>query len=156
MTTSDEISQAEFFRTALAAFRRKHEFVGNIVNSVAGHNIESRRVWANLLCSRLWIVGRSLLTLCDQHPRETAGEQDTIGLDHSSIAALERTLLESWVVFVYLSEPTISEAEWNLRKTIFGLYDTTTRYKILKHIGDRKTEDGRALRERINKTRTAI
>ncbi len=100
--------------------------------------MEPRRAWANLLFMRLGMVGFSLLTLCMleldnqndlEHGRVSA-------LDHSSIAALARNLLEAWIMFVYMSEPAISDDEWSLRRSILELHDSTARYRIAKDIGD--------------------
>jgi hypothetical protein len=145
------------FRVSLAGFKRKHEFVGRVLNaiasnSVANQDVEARRGWTNLLCSRLWTIGHSLLSLCGSAPIDKSpGSFDTNALDHSSIAALARALLEAWVMFVYFSDPTISETEWILRKTILELYDQTTRYKILKYIGDRKSDQAQEFRDGMAK-----
>lgn len=61
-------------------------------------------------------------------------------LDHFSIGALSRTLIDAAIMTLYLSEPSLSEAEWDLRRHVLFLHDATNRKRFLnamhKHIGE--------------------
>lgn len=60
-------------------------------------------------------------------------------LDHFSIGALTRTLVDASIMTLYLSEPSLSEAEWDLRRHVLFLHDASNRKRFLKamnkHIG---------------------
>ncbi|MBL3562988.1 DUF5677 domain-containing protein [Rhodovulum sulfidophilum] len=53
-------------------------------------------------------------------------------LDHFSIAALTRTLADASIMTLYLSEPSLSEAEWDLRRHVLFLHDASNRKRFLK------------------------
>ena len=52
-------------------------------------------------------------------------------LDHFSIGALTRTLIDSCIMTLYLSEPSLSIAEWDLRRHVLFLHDLTNRRRFL-------------------------
>lgn len=60
-------------------------------------------------------------------------------LDHFSIGALTRTLVDASIMTLYLSEPSLSEAEWDLRRHVLYLHDASNRKRFLKamhkHVG---------------------
>lgn len=149
------MSEKDYFLEARKKFEEKHGFVTRIFGAVGGLQVEPRRAWANLLFFRLAMVGNSMLTLClpelrHQQDRPT----DMSVLDHSSIAALGRTLLEAWLMFAYMSEPTVSEEEWLLRRSVLELHDVAARYRVLKDIGDLK--EAQEYRDKMEALRKAI
>lgn len=52
-------------------------------------------------------------------------------LDHFSIGALTRTLIDSCIMTLYLSEPSLSVAEWDLRRHVLFLHDLMNRRRFL-------------------------
>jgi hypothetical protein len=149
------MSEKEDFLKALQTFEAKHEFVMQISRAVGIKHPDPRRRWANLLFHRLWKAGCSVLMLCDFERRNLQQSEISL-LDHASVAALVRNILEVSAMFAYLSDLGISEPEWNLRRLVLELHDTTARCKFLKHIGDTKTEEATEFRTKIDTLRTTI
>lgn len=52
-------------------------------------------------------------------------------LDHFSIGALTRTLIDASIMTLYLSEPSLCVAEWDLRRHVLFLHDATNRKRFL-------------------------
>lgn len=52
-------------------------------------------------------------------------------LDHFSIGTLTRALIDSAIMTLYLSEPSLSRAEWDLRRHVLFLHDLTSRKRFL-------------------------
>lgn len=52
-------------------------------------------------------------------------------LDHFSIGALSRTLIDASLMTLYLSHPNLNAAEWDLRRHILFLHDATNRKRFL-------------------------
>jgi hypothetical protein len=52
-------------------------------------------------------------------------------LDHFSIGTLTRALIDSAIMTLYLSEPSLSTAEWDLRRHVLFLHDLTNRKRFL-------------------------
>ena len=66
-------------------------------------------------------------------------------LDHFSIGTLTRTLIDASIMTLYLSEPSLSEAEWDLRRNVLFLHDASNRKRFLismnKHVGTTLSTD---------------
>jgi hypothetical protein len=74
-------------------------------------------------------------------------------LDHFSIGTLTRTVVDASIMTLYLSEPGLSEAEWDLRRHVLFLHDATNRKRFLKamhkHVGKTlSTSDADAHRQK--------
>lgn len=52
-------------------------------------------------------------------------------LDHFSVAALGRAALDSAVMTMYVSEPSLNLTEWNLRRHVLYLHDHSNRKRFL-------------------------
>lgn len=52
-------------------------------------------------------------------------------LDHFSIGTLTRTLIDTTIMTLYLSEPSLALAEWDLRRHVLFLHDLTNRRRFL-------------------------
>jgi len=60
------------------------------------------------------------------------GLDDNYGfLDHFSIATLTRSVIDSAIMALYLSEPSLSKVEWDLRRQVLFLHDLTNRKRFL-------------------------
>jgi len=117
------MSERDDFLKAHMEVEEKLNFVVQILPAVYAQKVEPRRAWANLLFFRLFSVGQSILTLCIEDLRQKEPvPTDFCSLDHSSIAALTRTLLDTWLMFSYVSEIAISEEEWLLRRAALELH----------------------------------
>ena len=52
-------------------------------------------------------------------------------LDHFSVATLTRSLIDTAIMTLYLSEPSLSLAAWDLRRHVLFLHDLTNRRRFL-------------------------
>lgn len=65
--------------------------------------------------------------------RNSVNQEPEFGLlDHFSIATLTRTLVDASIMTLYLSEPSLTKAEWDLRRQVLFLHDATNRKRFLK------------------------
>jgi hypothetical protein len=129
-------SERDYFLKAHNEFQQLHEWINRLFTAIGRENVEPRRARANLLFFRLGMVGNSLLTLCVSEMRHHESEPTNISvLDDSSIASLGRTLLETCVMFMYISEPAVSEDEWLLREAVLELHGLKARHRMAKHCG---------------------
>jgi hypothetical protein len=149
------MSEGDYFLKARKDFKEKHEFVARILSAVGRLNAEPSRLWANLLFFRLAMVGNSLLVLCIPGLRDRE-PTDGGGLDHSSVAALARNLLEAQVMFLYITDPKVSEHDWLLRRAVLELHDCTTRYRMLKDIGDGDSKEAQDFKSKITPLKNLI
>jgi hypothetical protein len=148
--------ERDYFFESQKEFEEKFNFVPKILNHVYELNVEPRRTWANLLFFRLALMGNSLLSLCGPELSEDQRSASYPMLDHSSIAALARNLLESLVMFLYITEPTVSEEEWLLRRAVLELHDCTNRYRVLKDLGDGDSDEAKEFRSKIDPLKSTI
>jgi hypothetical protein len=103
------------------------------------------------------MIGNSLLVLCIPELRDQKrGPTDGGVLDHGSIAALARNLLEAWVMFLYLTDPALAEDQWLLRRAVLELHDCTTRYRMLKDIGDGDSKEVQDFKSKIDPLKNLI
>lgn len=65
------------------------------------------------------------------HGHATALRPEVGLLDHFSVGALTRTLIDSCIMTLYLSEPSLSVAEWDLRRHVLFLHDLMNRRRFL-------------------------
>jgi hypothetical protein len=56
-------------------------------------------------------------------------------LDHSSLATLARTAIDSALMVMYISHPKLTRDEWNLRRYVLYLHDLTNRKRFLAATG---------------------
>jgi len=132
-----------YFREMLSTFQTGLDLAMRFSARCDGKRVEQRHGWASWLFLRLCVVGRSLDRLAAFKTKLDEGEANT--LDHSSIAAVTRNIIEAALMFFYVSEPGVSDDEWGLRKDILDLHDCLTRYRVFKSWKDEK--EMKSLRE---------
>lgn len=149
--------EKKYFLNAQKEFEEKFDFVPQIFRHVYNLNVEPRRMWANLLFYRLALIGNSLLFLCGPELSEDERYAPHLSLlDHSSIAALARNLLEALLMFLYITDLAASEEEWLLRRAVLELHDCTARYRMLKDLGDGDTDEAKEFRGKIDPLKSTI
>lgn len=82
----------------------------------------------------------SVLAICDKAEAFSEGEGL---LDHFSIGVLTRVIVDTAIMAMYLSEPSLSKDEWNLRRKVLYLHDHVNRKRYLdvgKRLHSRSTE----------------
>lgn len=74
----------------------------------------------------------SIELICINDPSVPSGDRF---LDHFSIAALTRCVIDSTIMTLYQSEPSLSHAEWDLRLHVLLLHDLSNRKRFLTIMG---------------------
>ncbi|WP_139111102.1 DUF5677 domain-containing protein [Stappia indica] len=72
--------------------------------------------------------GIAINSICIEHINTP---QEAPLLDHFSIGALTRVLIESCIMTLYISDLKINVAQWDLRRQILFLHDATNRKRFL-------------------------
>ncbi len=57
--------------------------------------------------------------------------KDASALDHFSVAALGRIVIDACIMALYISEPSLTLHQWNLRRHVLYLHDHTNRKRFL-------------------------
>ncbi len=83
---------------------------------------------ASFVFTRMCIAAGTLLYVL----RRDIGNSKEQTLDHYSIGILSRNIIESALMFHYLSEDGVSREEWELRIAIFNLHDSTLKVRLWK------------------------
>jgi hypothetical protein len=114
-TTEEEDKWFEGQKVKFSWVCEQAKFISNRV----GKQIASpRHGYATWLWLRACITSTSMTRLFDP---QIAGKARYI--DHASLAALARTLIENVAACVYLGDHTVSEDEWNARRLVMLLND---------------------------------
>lgn len=119
-----------YFRETLSTFHSGLDLAMRFSARCDGVRVEQRHGWASWLFLRLCIVGQSLSRLATFRTRLEEGEVYT--LDHNSIAAIARNIIEATLMFFYVCERGVDDDEWSLRKNVLDLHDCLTRYRMFK------------------------
>lgn len=149
--------ERNYFLKAEKEFEEKFDFVPRIFQHVYKLSVDPRRKWANLLFYRVTLIGNTLLFLCTPEVSEDRRPDQNLSLlDHSSIAAVARNLLEALLMFLYITEPAASDEEWALRRAVLELHDCTARYRMLKDLGDGESDEAKEFRGKIDPLKSTI
>ena len=149
---NDPPKEEAYFREMLSTFRTGLDLAMRFSARCGGIRVEQRIVWASWLFHRLCIVGQSLDLLATH--KTGLDEDEVYTLDHSSIAAVTRNIIEAALMFFYVSELGVSDDEWGLRKDILDLHDCLTRYRIFKSW--KREEEMKSFRESAAKIKDRI
>lgn len=82
----------------------------------------------------LWVFAKTIthaMSIQLIYGRATEKRSEVELLDHFSIGTLTRTLIDSAIMAHYLSEPSLSTTEWDLRCHVLFLHDLTNRKQFL-------------------------
>ncbi len=119
------------FKQQLAAFEIVAENAVRISQALEGRSESQRNAWISYIHARLCANSVTLLLLLDRSVNQEPGYQL---LDHFSVASIGRTAMEAGLMILYLSNPALSDDEWELRKAVIDLHDATNRYRMFKPV----------------------
>jgi hypothetical protein len=106
------------------------------ISSRIGHQIANdRQGYASWLWMRACVTASSIVRLFEPHH---AGTVDYI--DHPSLNALSRALIENIATCIYFGDETLNEDEWNARRLIMMVNDRVNRQIFLRQIGQLRGE----------------
>ena len=87
---------------------------------------------ASFVFTRMCIAADTLLYVI----RREIGNSKDQTLDHYSIGVIARNIIESALMFHYLSQQGMSEEDWRLRIVVLNLHDATLKVRLWKGIQD--------------------
>lgn len=76
----------------------------------------------------------SLIRIIEADQSHRNYDDDEFLLDHFSVAALARTIIDACVMMAYISHPSLSRDEWNLRRYILYLHDAMNRKRFFNPV----------------------
>jgi hypothetical protein len=144
-------TELKYFEMSRSSFETALMRASIISVLIGKRRVDTRFAWATWVFTRLCVAGVGLSTLANFKQRTTQFKLYT--LDHNTIAALARNIIEATLMMHYLTEEGISVREWDLRRTVLYLHDATTRYRMFK---DTKKEDAAGFKLQIAKLRREI
>jgi hypothetical protein len=109
-----------------------------ISNSVGRRAANPRCYMATWLFMRACVTAQSMVQLFDP---PLAGFGKSRYLDHASIAALSRCMIENVTVFLYIGDNAPSDDEWACRSQVIDLHDFCNRREFLSLLNIPKKKD---------------
>jgi hypothetical protein len=120
-----------------------------VSKAAAGREPDGNIVMASYVFTRMCIAADTLLYVL----RRDIGNSKEQTLDHYSIGVLARNIIESALMFHYLSEDGVSKEEWELRIAIFNLHDSTLKVRLWKGLdSDEQHKGWKATMEEIRES----
>ncbi|MBR0644024.1 hypothetical protein [Plastoroseomonas hellenica] len=92
---------------------------------------------ALFLLAKLIAHNLTLLSIIDRY---RASPKGAVLLDHFSIAALARTIVDASLMIMYISHPSLTRDAWNLRRYVLYLHDITNRKRFISAMPDKDEE----------------
>jgi len=130
--------QAALFAFNESVMRLEKATVAAIVVSERNIGVHhtGRQNRALFLFMKLIAHDMSMLAIVDHYRKSSKG---SALLDHFSIASLARTIVDASLMTMYISHPSLTRDEWNLRRYVLYLHDLTNRKRIL--MGSKKNDE---------------
>ena len=107
-------------------------------------------VMASYVFTRMCVTADTLLHLLQ---RDVEKSED-LTLDHYSIGVMARNIIETALMFHYLSEDGVSDQDWELRRGVLNLHDAILKLRLLKSIG--AEDQYQAFKEEMEKLRAKM
>lgn len=85
--------------------------------------------WAAFLHARTIV---NTMTIFDVIDAAVGSNGEARPLDHFSVASIARTAVEAALMMLYISDPSLSPEQWELRHLILQLHDTSHRSRMFR------------------------
>jgi hypothetical protein len=102
-----------------------------VSKAAAGRNPGENIVMASFVFTRMCVTADTLRYVLQRD----IGNSKELTLDHYSAGVLARNIIESALMFHYLSEDGVSDEEWELRRAVLNLHDATLKVRLFKGLG---------------------
>jgi hypothetical protein len=119
-----------YFADQLLAFQKETELASRVSKAIGGRFVSERVGWSQWMHLRLCIAADSFIRVASLQDRIENCEVCT--LDQSTIASISRGMIEAAVMIAYMTDQSLTDPQWKLRRLIICLHDATTRYKMFK------------------------
>lgn len=131
MTIESEPDRRELFVRERTRFITAVNTAISVSKCAAGRMPKPNIVMASYVFTRMCIAADTLLHLLQRD----VGQSKDLTLDHYSIGVIARTIVESALMFHYLSEDGVSDESWALRRGVLNLHDVVLKLRLFKSIG---------------------
>ena len=131
-------------------FEHSTKFVISVSKLGAGRLSNISTVMASYAFTRMCIGAN---TVCHLLALDIDASTD-LTLDHYSISVLARNVIESALMFLYLSEDRVSDDDWALRGRILDLHDMVLKLRLFKSI--KAKEQYQQCKEEVTRLRDEI
>jgi hypothetical protein len=144
-----ELDPREVFKKEKRRFGTAVDIAISVSKAAAGREPQGNIVMASYVFTRMCIAADTLLYLL----RRDIGNSKELTLDHYSIGVLARNIIETALMFHYLSEDGVSEEEWQLRRAILNLHDATLKVRLFKGLSsDEQYKGWKTTMEEVRKS----
>lgn len=131
MAKAKKEDEFAFFEAQKSTFGWVSQQAQFISANIGVHRPQPLQGYATWLFIRACITSRSMIRLFSEHETDNPALQY---LDHPSIAALSRALIENIAVLIYFADKALTEEEWRCRKYLIDLHDIINRGQFLTQI----------------------
>jgi hypothetical protein len=145
-------SDKECFEIESSRFCEATGFALKVSSLGANRAAALRFVLGSFVFTRTCVTAETVLHLLTRGIDK--GEPNT--LDHFSIAVLCRNMIEAAVMLHYLTEPDITEAQWDLRRKVLDLHDCLVRTRLFKGFGANAKDEYIGWKKRSDQLRKEI
>jgi len=118
----------ELFKKEKKRFGTAVQIAILVSKAAAGREPGGNIVMASYVFTRMCVAADTLLYVL----RRDIGNSKELTLDHYSIGVMARNVIESALMFHYLSEDGVSEEDWQLRRAVLNLHDATLKVRLWK------------------------
>jgi hypothetical protein len=122
----------ELFKKEKKRFGAAVKIAIAVSKAAGGRTPDENIVMASFVFTRMCIAADTLLYVL----RRDIGNSKEQTLDHYSIGVLARNIIESALMFHYLSEEGVSKEEWQVRIAILNLHDATLKVRLWKGLDE--------------------
>lgn len=136
MSRPEKPSEAKFFSGETVKFSGVAQHAWLIGNKLGNRNTNSPRAMASWLFIRACVTAKSIERLFEP---QSSGYGDMKYLDHASLAALSRCMIDTVTTLLYVGDVTIGDDEWTFRKSVIDLHDHLNRADFLDYINFKST-----------------
>ncbi len=131
MAKESKLDPREVFKKGKKRFVAAVKIVIAVSKAAAGRKPGENIVMASFVFTRMCVAADTLLYLLQRD----IGNSKEQTLDHYSVGVLARNIIQSALMFHYLSEDGVSDEDWELRRAILNLHDATLKVRLFKGAG---------------------
>jgi uncharacterized protein DUF5677 len=128
MADESKLDPREVFKKEKKRFGIAVKIAIAVSKAAAGRKPNGNIAITSYVFTRMCVAADTLLYVL----RRDIGNSKEQTLDHYSVGVLSRNIIESALMFHYLSEDGVSKEDWELRMAILNLHDSTLKVRFWK------------------------
>ncbi len=131
MAEESKLDPREVFKKEKKRFVAAVKIAIAVSKAAAGRKLGGDIVMASFVFTRMCVAADTLLYVLQRD----IGNSKEQTLDHYSVGVRARNIIETALMFHYLSEGGVSDENWELRRAILNLHDATLKVRLFKGLG---------------------